>query len=70
MAEVEEALEAKLAPLRQRYPQYSISVKPPEQAEEMKRWAIKVGVACVGLVFLTLVFVLKLKLWLLFACKV
>ena len=40
--QVKEAVEAQLAPLKEAYPQYSISVKPPEAEEEAQRWMTKV----------------------------
>ena len=57
--EIKEKLEAHLAPLRDEYPQYSISVKPPEEEEEAKRWITKVVVACLGMIFGTLLVVLN-----------
>ena len=57
--EIMASLEDHLSPLRDEYPQYTISVKPPEEEEEAKRWITKVVVACLGLIFLTLLVVLN-----------
>lgn len=55
---LQEALDARLGGLRERYPQYQITVEPPEAEEEAKKWVTKVITLCVCVIFLSLVFVL------------
>ena len=52
--EVAEAIELSLEPVREQYPTYYISVTPGEEEAKMRRWALTVGVVCIGLTFLCL----------------
>ncbi len=55
---IKTSLDERLAGLRDRYPQYQITVEPPEAEEEAKKWVTKVIALCVCVIFLALVFVL------------
>jgi multidrug efflux pump subunit AcrB len=51
-----EGIESRLETVRKRYPDYYISVRPPQAESEARRWLIEVALLCVGLVFACLVF--------------
>ncbi|MEQ8275602.1 MAG: efflux RND transporter permease subunit [Deltaproteobacteria bacterium] len=55
---IQASLDERLGALRAKYPQYQITVEPPEAEEEAKKWVTKVIALCVCIIFLALVFVL------------